>query len=569
MNTPNEQLRFPIIDTRMTVRAMRDSGYKSTTHALAEVIDNSVEAGATAIEIFGLSDRDERTNRFALSELAVLDNGEGMDSTTLRGCLCYGSGTRSERRGIGRFGVGLPNASMSQARFVDVWSWQSGVTNALHASLYIDDVDDGAQEILEPELMPIPDTYLQSSLNGFEDAGTLVVWSDLDRVEWRRASTTFAHIEYLLGRIYRRFLAAPSNRLHGEDARTEDIGEQRSITCIPLTRVGKSISTEDESIIRVRPNDPLYLMTGTSCPEDFGDGPMFIELEASPFKIPMHLPSGAVFQVRVRASYAKPHVRNSSHPDARWPEHLSGRDAGRAPWGTHAGQNMGVSIVRAHRELDIDTSLINQDTTERWWKVEIDFPPDLDDLFGVTNNKQGATTLQRISQFDWSREALPGENSRGDVRRRMEADGDKRLGLLDLREQLDRIISLLRNRAGQSNQPRKNRHQLDEDQKADEKTTEAIKRRLEGGHKGQSDLAGEQGTQEEHVEEQINTLVEKHHFDRNDAMHKVGQLTEYGSRVSWILSAQPGSPAFFDVEPLPNLLQVAFNTNPSCAYILV
>ena len=37
------QLEFSIIDIRMTVEAMRDSGYKSTTHALAELIDNSIE----------------------------------------------------------------------------------------------------------------------------------------------------------------------------------------------------------------------------------------------------------------------------------------------------------------------------------------------------------------------------------------------------------------------------------------------------------------------------------------------------------------------------------------------
>ena len=41
----------------------------------------------------------------------------------------------------------------------------------------------------------------------FDDSGTLVVWSDLDRVEWKQASTTFKHTELLIGRIYRRFLA--------------------------------------------------------------------------------------------------------------------------------------------------------------------------------------------------------------------------------------------------------------------------------------------------------------------------------------------------------------------------
>ena len=146
------QLEFSIVDTRMTVEAMRDSGYKSTTHALAELIDNSIESGATAIEIFGVSRRDHHTGRITLKELAVLDNGEGMDKNTLRGSLRYGYGTRQQRHGIGRFGLGLPNSSMSQARRVDVWSWQSGATNAFHAHLSIDDVERGAREIPGPTI---------------------------------------------------------------------------------------------------------------------------------------------------------------------------------------------------------------------------------------------------------------------------------------------------------------------------------------------------------------------------------------------------------------------------------
>ena len=180
------QLEFSIIDIRMTVEAMRDSGYKSTTHALAELIDNSIEGGATAIEIFGISRRDGHTGRITLKELAVLDNGEGMEKNTLRGSLRYGHGTRQQRQGIGRFGLGLPNSSMSQARRVDVWSWQSGITNALHTRLSVDEVERGTSEISEPELHPIPDVYRDASRSGFGDSGTLVVWTNLDRVEWKR-----------------------------------------------------------------------------------------------------------------------------------------------------------------------------------------------------------------------------------------------------------------------------------------------------------------------------------------------------------------------------------------------
>ena len=559
VNERGAQLSFSILDPPRTVEAMRDSGYKSTAHALAELIDNAIESGASAIELFGVSRRDERTGRVILKELAVLDNGEGMDSMTLRGSLRYGHGTRRQRRGIGRFGLGLPNSSMSQAKRVDVWSWQSGVTNALHTSLSIDAVKQGASEIAVPELLSIPDMYREASRNGFEDCGTLVVWTDLDRVEWRQASTIFKHTENLLGRIYRRFLAKRSERLHDSDPRSEGIGPRRTIACIPILDNDEAIEVQQDKIVNVRPNDPLYLMTGTSCPERFGPGPMFTELEGSPFVVPVNY-RGKEYQVRVRASYAHAYVRDSVAPGADWPEEWKGQDAGHAPWGKHADQNRGVSLMRAHREIQLDDSWVSgDDTRERWWTVEVDFPTELDEVFGVTNNKQGTMTFQRLARYDWRREALPDEHSTGDVRRRMEEDGDHRTHLLDLRRQITSFITAMRARVRIARQQRGKRHALDEDQKADAKATAAIKRRMSEGHEGESERAGQSGTETEHRKTQVKSLVGKHRLDQTDALQQVDETMRSGNRVRWIQSAQ-SSAAFFDVESLPNVIQVALNT---------
>ena len=567
MKPSEDQLRFSIINTKMTVAAMRDSGYRSTTHALAELIDNSIEADATAIEVFGVSQHNDLTERVNLKELAVLDNGSGMDPLTLRGSLRYGHGTRLDRRGIGRYGVGLPNSSMSQARRVNVWSWQSGVTNAYHTCLSIEDVEKGTLEIPEPQLLHIPEIYQCSSLHGFEETGTLVVWSDLDRVEWKRASTTFRHTETLLGRIYRRFLSKPSERLHRDDQRGDEIGKQRTITCIPIECIGESSSVQHDSVIDVRPNDPLYLMSSTSCPEQFGAAPMFVELESSPFVVPVSYRDNS-YEVMVRASYARPHARDSGHIDARWPPEWIGKDAGHAPWGKHANNNIGVSMIRAHREIEIDTSWVSgYDPTDRWWTIEVDFPTTLDEVFGVTNNKQGTMTFQRLARYEWQREAMPGEETAGDVRRRMEEDGDHRVYLLDLRRQIQKAITLMRSHIDQSKRPRKNRHVLDDDQKADAKATAAIKRRVKEGHKGESDLIEETGTEEDHVEEQVKTLVEKHKIEQSDAIRRVMETMQHGHRVRWIESSQ-ASPAFFDVEPQPSVLQVVFNSkHPVHSYL--
>ena len=192
--------------------------------------------------------------------------------------------------------------------------------------------------------------------------------------------------------------------------------------------------------------------------------------------------------------------------------------------------------------------------------MEVDFPTALDEVFGVTNNKQSTMTFQRLARYDWRRESLPGEESSGDVRRRMEEDGDHRSYLLDLRKQITNAIELLRPRSRQAKQTRGHRHVLDEDQKADAKATAAIKRRMDEGHEGESDKAGESGSEEEHRKAQIESLTQKHRFDPTNALQQIDETIRAGSRVRWIQSAQ-SSPAFFDVESLPNVIQVALNTD--------
>ena len=76
-----------IIPAQLAITAMRDSGYKNTAYALAELIDNAQQAGATAIELLCIEKRVNTSNserHSRLHAIAVLDNGEGMDYHTLR-----------------------------------------------------------------------------------------------------------------------------------------------------------------------------------------------------------------------------------------------------------------------------------------------------------------------------------------------------------------------------------------------------------------------------------------------------------------------------------------------------
>jgi hypothetical protein len=112
-----------IIPQHLAIKAMRTSGYRDTAHALAELIDNSLQAGedantCTQVEVLCLDKTELVTERRRrrIDRIAVYDNASGMDAETLRIALQFGNGrhlARDRQRGIGKFGMGLPNASIS------------------------------------------------------------------------------------------------------------------------------------------------------------------------------------------------------------------------------------------------------------------------------------------------------------------------------------------------------------------------------------------------------------------------------------------------------------------------
>ena len=178
IENPKQQDLFnaQIIPLSLAITAMRDSGYKNTAYALAELIDNSVQAGASMIEVLCIEKRERvhKRERRRLWKIAVLDNGSGMDAKTLRMALQFGNGTRlDDRTGIGRFGMGLPNASISQAKRVDVWSWQNGPDNAVKTFIDLSDIEAGnMSEVQARNMLP------------FQRNGTICLFTSVRVVHW-------------------------------------------------------------------------------------------------------------------------------------------------------------------------------------------------------------------------------------------------------------------------------------------------------------------------------------------------------------------------------------------------
>ena len=395
--------------------ALRDTPYNSTAHALAELVDNSIDAQAREIDILILNDREYTSGagqsvRF-VSGLGVMDNGHGMPRETLRRSLVFG-GRPPEggiiNRKIGKYGVGLVTSSLSQGQRVDVWSWQEGIESVWHCWLDVNEVRGGLVGVPEADQQPLPSLWIQHTreLISTSPSGTLVMWSGLDRVDWRTDRTTMARVEEEVGRIYR-------NPISSFD---------RSIGIRSFDTDGTS-----QAFKEIRPNDPLYLMLGTSGDSLKEDEPMFQQWgETYERKV---FVNEKECTIEVNYSMVMRDVLTAAGATA----------AGNTLYGRHAGRNVGISVMREDREL-MTLPVLNAigDQRNRWWGCEIKFTRDCDDLFGVDHSKQLAARLQAVHR-SVQRTPFQGRNrveSEEEQSARAERD-ERRIILYDLIKKID------------------------------------------------------------------------------------------------------------------------------------
>ncbi|MGE3073894.1 MAG: ATP-binding protein [Dehalococcoidia bacterium] len=315
--------------------ATRDSGYRTTSLSIAELIDNSLQAGATMIGVVvKLTERERHP-----IEILVTDDGIGMDVDSLSACLSFGGSTRfGDRSSLGRYGMGLPNGALSCARRVEVYSWRNRSVHRAHFDLdeFLERPSHHLPEVEEVE----PPAFLPDT-----ERGTAVRLQRCDRVPVKRPSTLAARLQQDLGRIYRRFL-------------------------------WDGVEIQVNGTV-VRPSDPLLLAT---------DGP---EPMARPFGDPL------VYRLTTDAGEGRVEVRftelalenlHSLSVEEKKKLGITG-----APCVSVLRANREIDrgwyFMGAKRRENYDD----------WWRCEVSFEPCLDELFGITHSKQGISASASLS----------------------------------------------------------------------------------------------------------------------------------------------------------------------------
>ncbi|MEX2374455.1 MAG: ATP-binding protein [Dehalococcoidia bacterium] len=389
---------FPLFNAAQALESQRRSGYRNTAAAAREIVDNAVEAGATRVDVcFGRPKQLKTYERKdSINAIAFVDNGSGMIPRMAQYALSWGAGTHFDDPSfIGKFGFGLPNASINQTRLVEVYTKTADASAITKAWLDVREVrEHGLQSIAEPveaELPGFVQKYLDKQGLAF-DHGTVVVWVDPDRMSYRTAATMREHLIDDFGVTYRYL----------------------------LDKVGLVVEGT-----RVEPVDPLFLTPGAR---------YFVEEEkggahrTAHWNIPVKYARDPETGMMTLSKVEDESELNTDDPNLEAAGAIYVRVA-RFPYGfaEHAGRGKkaetpahrrfevrktrrGMSFVRAGREIEtVDVfpkSLKDQAKgLGNWpllqsyayhWGVEVRFDPQLDEIFGITNDKQTVRPIEDL-----------------------------------------------------------------------------------------------------------------------------------------------------------------------------
>jgi hypothetical protein len=378
---------YPLFNTKRALDSQRQNGYRNTAVAAREIVDNSFEAKATKVHI--LFDTAVNTTRPVVSSVAFIDDGAGMLPLMSRFALSWGGGTHFDAPNfIGKFGFGLPNASINQTRHVELFTRTKKGEQITKSWLNLDDYNSfDHQTVPEPVKADLPNfvkKYLKKL--GWEfDHGTVVVWRDPDQLTYKSPKVLEGHLLDDFGVTYQYLLDDRELVVNG-------------------TRV------EPVDPLFLNPKARLYVPESDGGAMDVLNGPMTIWARYF-----VDESTGALRLEKV----TDPATVNRNDPNFKALGAITLR-VSRLPYGFSIGgrgkdvpdearqrfeirqSRRGMSFVRAGREIETLDAFPRSSRDKAsglgdWpllqsyayhWGIEVRFDPEFDDVFGITNAKQ-------------------------------------------------------------------------------------------------------------------------------------------------------------------------------------
>jgi hypothetical protein len=202
-----------IPSARRLVGSLRDLGY-DFVHAIADLVDNSIAAGAGRVAIDLKWSGPE-------SWVRVVDNGAGMSGTEITEAMRFGSERDYQVDDLGKFGLGLKTASLSQCRTLTVASRMDRNQRRIEVRRWdLDYVEKSNRWEIE---VVGPDDRKENLIEPLQEhTGTVVLWESLERVlkyrvAWGENSKNALYklaeqLDQHLGMVFHRFLSGQARR---------------------------------------------------------------------------------------------------------------------------------------------------------------------------------------------------------------------------------------------------------------------------------------------------------------------------------------------------------------------
>lgn len=314
------------------IESTRAIGY-SLEAAVADIIDNSIAASASKVDLFFFPIDGEY--------VAILDNGRGMNEIELTSAMQYGSKNPMDERSkddLGRFGLGLKTASLSQCRMLTV---VTKIDDTILARRWDIDfvIHTGKWSLLilekdEIHALPHVDELLQYK------TGTLIIWQHLDRLKAGEIN-----FEQALGRkidIVREHLSLVYHRYLAGEAEIRKLNIQINN-------------------VKVEPVDPFLTSKSVQAMDD-----------------EILIVHGRRIEVR---PYILPHISKMSPDEIKL---LGGKEGLR--------KHQGFYVYRNKRLLVWGTwfRMMRQGEMSKLARIRVDIPNDLDDLWTLDIKKSSA-----------------------------------------------------------------------------------------------------------------------------------------------------------------------------------
>lgn len=370
-----EQRFVPAVSAGEALDSFRNSDFDFYS-ALFEVVDNSIQADADNIWIY------LHTTDKSLIKVIVIDDGVGMPQDVINHCMSLGYSSRyNDRNGIGRFGVGMTLAAISQCRNITCVSKPELESKWLGTELDINKIKNQYYTgIPEPS-----EHFVDNQIKDFIESkniehGTLVIWSELDRVTSvpKKFEKLLEQCNYRLGRVFRKWLMPE----------TVDNSHKKQI----------NIFLNDKKILFF---DPLFSIISQRFPDDpVCNKEIITVFEPIEYPIPNEVIKEDLSAGRSKSSIKI--IMSLVPEEFRRTRYKGG--AGEEFEGKYLDENKneGVSILRAGREVHYDHLKYYSpkfEQIDRWWRCEIQFDPVLDFCFSVKNIKMGVRMLKDLQDL--------------------------------------------------------------------------------------------------------------------------------------------------------------------------